>query len=222
MIKLEADEIAIFEQDKVAVVYADRRKTMHNNVLVLTNKRIVVYKKSLFKTNPLEYSYPLDTIKIFDDAIQLKRGKFSGFWATDEESLEIYFKNGDCMMFHFDTNNHSAIIKIAEEICKLARCKPSDERLLNTKKTPRQKNKPNFANEKESSSPGLFCDDCQRTLPYDAIFCAYCGKKLERCEVVSNEENISTLFCKKCGRKLSADLNFCTGCGAEIKDHWRS
>ncbi len=54
----------------------------------------------------------------------------------------------------------------------------------------------------------MYCDKCNRRLPYDSLFCPYCGNK------ATNETK--ALLCTSCSNEIPADSDFCPYCGSTI------
>ena len=52
------------------------------------------------------------------------------------------------------------------------------------------------------------CKQCRKQYDTDAMFCTYCGGKLENIE--------QDLFCVKCGKKLTKGSKFCVFCGESV------
>ena len=52
------------------------------------------------------------------------------------------------------------------------------------------------------------CKQCGKQYDTDAMFCTYCGGKLENIE--------QDLFCVKCGKKLTKGSKFCVFCGESV------
>ena len=217
-IRSEAEEPFLIKKDGVAAVFTDGKKTKHIFELVLTDKHMIIRKKkTVFQKDPVEYVYPLDTIRILEDAVQLKRDKFKSIWADNEEALAICFQDGNNLKLHFETRNHASIISIATKISELVGYKPADERLLSKKKAPRQND---GNNARGSELTAQYCVNCSKELPLGTVVCTYCGKELGR-KPRSKFKKKKSLFCKKCGRKLPGNLIFCTGCGTRIPDSRR-
>lgn len=53
------------------------------------------------------------------------------------------------------------------------------------------------------------CDECEKAIPEDAVFCPYCGVEFE-------EED--TVTCDKCEKEIPEDAAFCPHCGAEVEE----
>lgn len=47
------------------------------------------------------------------------------------------------------------------------------------------------------------CSNCKKTLPDEALFCCFCGEKINP-------------TCSNCGHELLPDANFCFKCGAAV------
>lgn len=66
------------------------------------------------------------------------------------------------------------------------------------------------------------CPSCGRELPEEAVFCMFCGHKLDEAgpedDQVEEEEEKPAL-CPKCGAPLIEGAAFCMECGADVEQY---
>ncbi len=77
------------------------------------------------------------------------------------------------------------------------------------------------ADGKTEEANGIICSKCGKTLPSGAMFCLYCGEKVEgikpgeiKCPSCGNMTPKGK-FCMKCGKQLA---RVCSNCGKELPD----
>lgn len=216
MIQLAGNETMIFQEVGVFITIHSQRSSYPVS-LYLTNERIAYQRNPSFfgKTFPV-YSHELKELKTFRGIPQIKQGRYP----NGCKSMDLYFTNGEFLQFYFNMFNNATITKWIYKVCEMFGCKPTDDNLNKLKRRPDLENSLNSPSANQTG-PVLLCPDCNRTLPLDSVFCAFCGKRLEKEQKsISNEER-NTLFCKECGKELSITMKYCTGCGAAIKDSWR-
>ncbi len=64
------------------------------------------------------------------------------------------------------------------------------------------------------------CSNCGKLIPEEALFCPFCGQKVEKvkkCKVCGYELKEDFAFCPKCGSKTNGTLT-CRECGKELKE----
>lgn len=66
------------------------------------------------------------------------------------------------------------------------------------------------------------CPSCGRELPEEAVFCMFCGHKLEETDTMAEqaeEEEKKPALCPKCGAPLIEGADFCMECGADVRQN---
>lgn len=64
------------------------------------------------------------------------------------------------------------------------------------------------------------CNNCNKDIPEDSVFCPYCGQKVDKikkCSVCGYELKEDFVFCPACGNKIDS-VRHCPKCGLEIQD----
>lgn len=63
----------------------------------------------------------------------------------------------------------------------------------------------------------IICENCGKELPSDAMFCNFCGTKVEQKVVQAPEVPAGSFECPACGASLEAGTMFCYACGQKIE-----
>lgn len=216
MIKLEENEVILFQEDDVSVATLDQKKSFHNNILYMTNQRIAYQRKPSLLGKQFPYNaYSLNEIKVYCGVPQVKQGTFPGIDA--DKSLDLYFNNGAFLQFHFDYANDSKILKWIFQICEALDWTPTSENLNKLKKRSHLETVGKNSASTKGKKQTRICPECEKMLQEDAVFCAYCGIQLPKLDKKPDKKELISLICPKCGKEHSSNLIFCTECGAKIK-----
>ena len=64
----------------------------------------------------------------------------------------------------------------------------------------------------------MFCRNCGRQIPDDAVFCDYCGTRTNSESYSGSNDELHSLSCPACGHPISFNDIKCPGCGREFRE----
>lgn len=64
----------------------------------------------------------------------------------------------------------------------------------------------------------MFCRNCGRQIPDDAVFCDYCGTRTNSESFSGSNNELHSLSCPACGHPISFNDIKCPGCGREFRE----